>query len=457
MVAKGGTKTAGSARKQSPKSGAKARAPGNVAKARAPGNGAKPRAPGNGAKARDPGNGAKARAPGNVAKVRAARGRTAAGREPRPASRRASKRAVRYAVVGLGHIAQAAVLPAFAHARRNSKLAALISDDAVKLRELSKRYRVEQTFGYEDYDEALRGGDIDAVYIALPNHLHREYTIRAAKAGVHVLCEKPMAVTVDDCDAMIEACHEGGVRLMVAYRLHFDPANLEALKLASSGKLGHVRMFDSTFSMHVKEGDIRLKRALGGGTLYDIGVYCINAARTLFRSEPMEVFAFSVNNGEPRFREVDEMTGAVLTFPDARLATFLTSFGAADVARYQVVGTQGVLRVEDAYEYATGARHTLTIGGRTRRLEFPKHDQFAPELEHFSECVLTGREPEPSGLEGRIDVEIVQALYRSAEIGRPVAYEGPEKSRRPSPEQEMLAPPVSKERELVHAESPSED
>src|SRR6185369_337081 len=153
---------------------------------------------------------------------------------------------------------------------------------------------------YEEYDSVMKSGEIDAVYIALPNHMHRDFAVRAARAGVHVLCEKPMAVTADDCEEMVRAASDANVRLMVAYRLHFDRANLEAMKVIESGKLGDIRLFNSVFTMSVKEGDIRLQRKTGGGTLYDIGLYCINAARYLFRAEPMEMFAFSANNGDAR-------------------------------------------------------------------------------------------------------------------------------------------------------------
>ena len=147
-----------------------------------------------------------------------------------------SKRIIRYAVVGLGHIAQVAVLPAFAHARRNSRLTAVVSGDRTKRREIAKRYQLDRAFDYDEFDECLRS--VDAVYIALPNSMHAEYTIRAARAGVHVLCEKPMAVTVDECRRMIAACRRAAVKLMIAYRLHFESLNLSAMDLARRGRLG---------------------------------------------------------------------------------------------------------------------------------------------------------------------------------------------------------------------------
>src|SRR5688572_23698436 len=269
---------------------------------------------------------------------------------------------VRYAVVGLGHIAQVAMLPAFAHARRNSKLVALVSDDARKRRELARRYRVAATYSYDEFEECLE--QVDAVYIALPNSMHAEYTIRAARAGVHVLCEKPMAVTVPECRRMIAAGRKAKVKLMIAYRLHFEGLNLGAIDIARSGQLGQLKFFNSSFAMTVRRGDIRTKRAFGGGTLYDIGVYCINAARNLFRAEPTHVSAVSINSGLARLSEIDETTAATLRFGDDRVATFVTSFNAADVGSFRIVGTKGYLHADPAYEYAEGLEYALTIDGK---------------------------------------------------------------------------------------------
>ena len=362
---------------------------------------------------------------------------------------------IRYAVVGLGHIAQVAVLPAFAHARQNSQLTALVSDDPVKHEKLRSKYKVQHTYSYEEYDKCLSSCAIDAVYIALPNNLHRDFTVRAARAGIHVLCEKPMAVTEDDCEKMISAAEKGGVKLMIAYRLHFEKANLEAVEIARSGKLGEPRFFSSVFSMQVKEDNIRLKRELGGGTLYDIGVYCINAARSLFQAEPSEVHAFSISGKDPRFEEIDEMTGAVLRFPEGRLASFTCSFGAADVSAYELVGTEGSLRVEPAYEYVGELKHRLTVKGKTRERTFSSRDQFAPELIYFSNCIINNVDPEPSGAEGLADVRVIRALYRSAEIGGVVQLEPYIKRQRPGMEQEITRPPVDKP-ELVNVQSASQ-
>jgi glucose-fructose oxidoreductase len=345
-------------------------------------------------------------------------------------------------------------LPAFSHARRNSTLAALVSDDSKKLNELSRRYDVKPTYSYKEYEDCLRSGEIDAVYIALPNNMHAEYSVRAANAGVHVLCEKPMAVTEQECESMMRAARKRNVKLMIAYRLHFEEANLRAVEIVKSGKLGEPRIFNSVFGMQVRDGNIRTQKELGGGTLYDLGVYCINAARYLFRDEPVEAFAYSAASNDRRFKEIDEMTAAVLRFPQNRVATFTTSFGSADMASYEIVGTKGRLRVDPAYEYAIPLRHFLTIDGKTKSRTFPRRDQFAPELLYFSDCIIKDIEPEPSGEEGLADVRVVRALYRAADTGKPVTIRPATIQKRPTLKQEKHRPPVTKP-ELINVESGS--
>jgi predicted dehydrogenase len=186
-------------------------------------------------------------------------------------------RRIRYAVVGLGGITQVAVLPAFKHAK-NAELTALVSGDPTKQKELGKRCKVTRVYSYGQYAQCLASGEIDAVYVALPNHMHADYTVAAARAGVHVLCEKPMATTEEECRAMIRAAHDGHVKLMIAYRLHFEEGNLEAIRIAQTGELGELRIFNSTFTQQVHPGNVRLQASSGGGTLEDMGIYCINAA-----------------------------------------------------------------------------------------------------------------------------------------------------------------------------------
>ena len=378
-------------------------------------------------------------------------------RRSAPARKKTSdSKPVRYAVIGLGHISQAAVLPAFKHAKRNSVLAALVSGDEKKLKQLGRRYGVKRLCGYDGVNELFASGEIDAVYIALPNDMHKDYTIRAASAGVHVLCEKPMAVTSSECEEMIRATREANVKLMIAYRLHFERANLEAAKFARSGKLGELRFFSSDFSMQVSDDNIRLNPPdKGGGPLYDIGIYCINAARYCLGEDPVEVWATGTRSKDPRFREVDETVAATMRFKDERVATFTCSFGAADKAVYSITGTKGSLTLDPAYEYAMGLSYRMKVGERTTTKKFGKSDQFAPELLYFSDCILNNREPEPSGEEGLGDVRIIEGMLRSIASGRVEPVEVPQ-DRRPTMRQEIRSPAVPREPKQVNAKPASQ-
>jgi glucose-fructose oxidoreductase len=362
---------------------------------------------------------------------------------------------IRYAVVGLGYFAQAAVLPAFARLR-NSKLVALCSSDTKKLAKLGAQYKIPNRLDYSDYDDFLKSGQVDAVYITLPNNLHAEYSVRASQAGVNVLVEKPMAVTEEECTRMIAAAREAGKQLMVAYRLHFESATLTLIDAIRAGKLGNPRLFDAAFTMQVQDNNVRLRReTLGGGPLYDIGIYCINAARSVFQAEPIEVTALTARSaGDPRFREVEEQIAAVLRFPNDRLATFTAGFGAAPVSRFQVIGTNGIARMDPAFEYAEGLKLEMHLRSRTQRRSFKKRDQIASEILYFSDCIIRDHKPEPSGAEGLADIRVIEALQRSAAAHRAIELAPVGKNERPNAALETFVAPHGMP-ELVHASAPS--
>lgn len=369
-------------------------------------------------------------------------------------SRSKSAAPLRFGVVGLGHIAQAAVLPAFRHARPHVQLTALVSGTGAKLSKLGKRYGVEHLASYAEADKLFDSGAIDAVYVATPNTEHAEWVIRAAEAGLHVLCEKPLATTVRDCERMIDACERNGVTLMTAYRLHFERCNLEVAELVRKKRIGKARYFDSQFSMQVKAGNIRTQSELGGGPEWDIGIYCQNAARYVFADEPTQVWATAALSDDPRFAEIPESVHVILKFPGERIANFICSFGAADRSRYEIVGTKGSIVVDPAYEYAEGLGYELTVGEKKKKRKFAKSDQFAPELVYFADCVRRNRQPEPSGKEGLIDVAIIEAIHESIERGEWIELRGtPRKQDRPTMRQELRRPPVPREPPLVQAES----
>jgi glucose-fructose oxidoreductase len=347
---------------------------------------------------------------------------------------------IRIAVIGQGHFAQTAVLPAIAQLE-DVELAALVSGSRHKLDELGDRYGVRHRATYEELDDLLGRGVVDAVYIAVPNDLHAQMTVIAARHGVHVMCEKPMAPTEAECMQMIRACEQRRVKLMVAYRLHFEASNLIAIELARGGEIGEPRVFSSVFSMQIRDGNVRTQPRRGAGPIYDIGIYCVNAARYLFRAEPLEVSAMKLAGKDPRFAAVEEAMAVSMRFPAERVAQFTCSFGAYDRAHYQVIGTEGFLTLENAYEYAT--EMTLHVQGKhgPKTRTFTRRDQVAAEIEHFARCIRDDLAPEPSGWEGLADVRILQAIQASARFGRAVPIEAVPRPHRPGFSQELSVPP----------------
>ncbi|HEX6316625.1 MAG TPA: Gfo/Idh/MocA family oxidoreductase [Gemmatimonadaceae bacterium] len=352
---------------------------------------------------------------------------------------------IRFAVIGLGDIAQRAVLPAFDHARSRASLTALVSGTPKKRRVLGRRFADVISCGYKDYDALLASGAVDAVYIALPNEMHADFAHRAMEAGVHVLCEKPMATTVADARAMRRAAERTGVQFMVAYRLHFDPATLQAIAAARDRRAGELRLMASVFSSPVERGDIRLTRE-GRGGLFDLGIYCVNAARMVFRSEPIDVVAMHAGQGRGRFREVPEMTAALLRYPGERMATFVCSLNAWRNSSWTAVSRKRQVWLEPAYTYRDPFVMEIRSDSGTRSRRFGVHDQFAAELDHFVARIRSGRKAEPSVREGEADIRILDAIDRSARTGRRVRLQGIPRDAHPSPRQARAHPPVGQVR-----------
>lgn len=326
------------------------------------------------------------------------------------------------AVIGQGHFAQHAVLPAIEQLD-DVELSALVSSSDHKLDELGKMYGVRTLAHYDDLDELLASGKVDAVYIAVPNDLHAEMTLIAARHGAHVLCEKPMAPTEAECMQMIRACEQRGIKLMIAYRLHFQAANLVAIEIARGGELGDPRIFSSTFTMQVREGNTRVQPRRGAGPLYDIGIYCVNAARYLFRSEPAEVLGMKLSGRDHRFTSVDEAYAVTMRFPHERVAQFTCSYAAYDRAHYELIGSDGILTLENAYDYTADMRMRVVGKHGEKARTFEKRDQIAAEIDYFARCVRDNVDPEPSGWEGLADVRILQAIHQSTRFGRAVPIE----------------------------------
>lgn len=369
-----------------------------------------------------------------------------------PFRERSDGRKVRYAVVGAGWIAQEDFMPGVEHTG-NSVLTALVTGDAEKAAELARMYGIEHTTDYDGYDALLHSGNIDAIYLATPNSKHTDFAVKALEAGVHVLCEKPMAETEADCQKMIDASEKSGAKLMIAYRLHFEEATIEALETVREGTIGEPRIFNSVFAQQVSADNSRTTRDNWAGPLPDMGPYPINAARQLFQDEPTEVFAFRASKPEPRFSEVEEMITAILRFPGERLATFTVSYGGNPVGQYRVIGTEGDLEVTPGYTFQAGLTHKLIVGEKKSEKNFSHTDHFGGETKYFSDCILDDRHPEPDGEEGLADVRVIKAIEKSLDTGTPVTLPPFVRKQRPTRAQIVKLGAV-KPGEMVNAAPP---
>lgn len=329
---------------------------------------------------------------------------------------------VGYAVVGLGKISEHAVLPAFRNAKK-SRLIAVVSGDGKKAKRFASRYGARQHCTYDTFDECLRNPEVEAVYIATNNGSHLQFTLRAAAAKKHVLCEKPLANSSAECGQMIEGCRRAGVKLMTAYRKYFEPACQDLKKILDAGKLGRLKFIHTAFSVNLPRSQRwHLSAELaGGGSLLDVGVYCVNTIRLLTGLEPVEASAYSWTTDPARFRDVDETTSFQLKFPGGLYLQGTSSFAAELASFLQIHGDQGWAALDPAYAYDDRRRLFGAIGGKWFEKNYKVTDEFAPQLDHLAECVRANREPQPGGATGMRDMVIMEAIYEGARTGRPVA------------------------------------
>lgn len=329
-----------------------------------------------------------------------------------------TERRVRYAIVGLGRISVNSFMPAL-KASSNSAITALVSGSPEKARRLAAQYGVPERsiYSYEQFDRIRENASVDAVYIGLPNGMHAEYTIRAAQSGKHVLCEKPMAISVEESKAMIAACKRANRKLMIGYRCQLEPTTLHAKQMIQSGQLGKIQSIESANGFSTPPGEWRINRKLaGGGPLLDVGIYSLNACRFLLGEEPSRVSAFSsVVDHDGRFDQVEETIAWTMRFPSGALATCSTSYGADLEGFVRVHGSKGTLTLQPAFSYEE-IQMSGQIDGEAitylDKVRFP--DEFVREADHFSSCILEDRQPGPSGEEGLRDMECIDRIYKSA-------------------------------------------
>jgi predicted dehydrogenase len=328
-------------------------------------------------------------------------------------------RKIGYAIIGLGLIADHFMRGILA--TTNSSITGLVSGHRDKAIKIAAQYNVPAAniYNYENFDEILRNPAINAVYVALPNSMHAEYTIRAAKAGKHVLCEKPMSTTVAEAESMIAACKVANVKLMIAYRCHYEPTNLRAIKLIRDGALGQVQAIESPLGFNIAPGQWRINKKLaGGGPLFDVGIYSLNACRYLTGEEPADISAYaSTIDHDGRFNEVEENVAWTMRFPSGILASCITTYGANMGGYYRVYGSKGWLQVDQAFVYE-GLRLRAEFGNTKLDELNPARDpaHFQAEAEHFSNCVLNNLQPQSPGEEGLTDMRLITRIYRSAGI-----------------------------------------
>ena len=358
---------------------------------------------------------------------------------------------VRYAVVGLGWISQAAFMPGVEHTG-NSEMVALVTGHEEKAEKLGAMYGIQDHYSYDELDTMLASGTVDAVYLALPNFDHVETAVKVLEAGVHLLLEKPMAVSVKECERMIAASEKSGAKLMVAYRLHHEPGTLDAIQKVRDGAIGKVRFFNSSFSQQVSGQNHRAKHGFWAGPVPDMGPYPLNTVRNLFGAEPIEVFATGVNT-DGRF-DFEDTVSVTLKFPGHRVAAFTLSYNGGDVDDFRVVGERGDLFSEPAYQVGSAMEHVLTVEKHKSSESFKKTDHFGGELKYFSDCILNNKNPEADGEEGLLDVRVLQAIEQSLLSGQPQSLAPYYRKRRPVPSQvEELS--AVKEPELIMSHKPS--
>lgn len=335
-----------------------------------------------------------------------------------------------FAVAGLGRLALEEILPAFAQSRQ-ARLVALVSGTPDKAKLIARQYGVSDAaiLGYDDVEKLRAASDVQAVYVVTPNAVHKDFVLRVLVAGKHVLCEKPMATSSADAQAMVDATKTAGRKLMVAYRSQYEPHNRAVQTIVRDRTYGPVGLIEAANTQNMGAPDQwRLKKALaGGGALPDIGIYCLNAARFMSGEEPIEVFARQWNAaGDERFREVEETISFVLRFPSGLMANCAASYGLHEGRRMSLYAPGATIQFENAFAY-TG--HRLTISHRDGAAEASEErkltarNQFALELDHMAACIRTDRKPRTPGEEGVQDHKLMEAIYRSAETGAAVTVE----------------------------------
>ncbi|HEX7066411.1 MAG TPA: Gfo/Idh/MocA family oxidoreductase [Bacillales bacterium] len=327
---------------------------------------------------------------------------------------------VRWGVLGNANIARKALVPAI-KAAGSAELKGIASRQSKKAERAAEELGFDKHYG--SYEALLADPEIDAVYIPLPNGLHAEWVAKAAKAGKHVLCEKPAALTAAEAAKMIEECRRHEVLFMEAFMYQFHPQHERVKEIIADGEIGDVRVMRSQFSFAMKDpANVRLNRELGGGCLYDVGCYCIHAARYILAQEPSKVYAQAHLDAE--FDNVDMTTAGMLSFEKDIQLLFDCSFESFPQENYQVIGEKGNIQVTHPFRPDKNkdgkARIYITTEDGEKREESIPGEAYALQVEHFSQCVLDGTEPVYSGEQTIQNMKVIDACYESIRSGETV-------------------------------------
>jgi predicted dehydrogenase len=328
-----------------------------------------------------------------------------------------------WAVVGIGKLSKGQILPAIEKCTK-AELVAVVTGHPAENKPIIDHFGIapRHVYNYDNFDTLADNPDVDCVYIVLPNGMHAEYTIRALKAGKHVLCEKPMANTSAECRQMIDASNATGKKLMVAYRIRREPYNMKAIELCRNGELGKPRLIVTDHGFHQSDPKVwRLNKKLaGGGALYDVGIYGLNATRYLTGEEPVSITAQQFDNPtDPRFTQVEEAMTWTMKFPSGCLAVNTTSYNVVSINHQRVMLDRGMLDMDPATGYG-GIKLHVQRGKKAEDVQLTPVDQFQLMMDYFSDCVSNNTPPNTTGEEGFKDLRLIEAIYESARTGKTV-------------------------------------
>ena len=311
------------------------------------------------------------------------------------------------------HINRALIKPL--RSSKRNKLLAVASREQAAADEYARLWKIPRALG--SYEALINDPEIDVIYNSLPNHLHAEWSIKALKAGKHVLCEKPIALSLKEIDAMISASQKTGKVLAEAFMYRHHPQTLKAYEMVANGMLGELQAVKGAFTFTLtRENDIRTKRETGGGSIWDVGCYPISYARTIVHSEPIEVFGSQVMG--PGGADISFF--GQMRFPNDIYAQFDSGFNSPSRSFIEIIGSNATLNIPVPFKPGNGEKIYFVKDNRTETIRMPGQELYIGEVEDMADAILLGKSPRVSLADSRKNTEVILALIKSAETGKPI-------------------------------------